>query len=64
MFITLTIDTKQKQKIRINKSKINVASGWREAVHTKKRSFHHKIAVWKRSWKMNHYKLDGQTAMF
>ena len=66
MFITLTIDTHQKQKgkIRMNKSNINPAAGWRKAVNVKKRSMWQKMKRWNRTVKVGTYRLDGQVAMF
>ena len=64
MFITLTIDTSKKRKLRLHKKKFTAKSGWRRSLNTKKRSFHHKIAAWKRSFRTKNYKLGGQVAMF
>jgi hypothetical protein len=67
MFITLTIDTTQKKnksKIRLNKSSINPAKGWRGMVHMKKRSVWQKLKSWKKSLKPKKYTLNGQPVMF
>ena len=64
MFITVTIDTSQKRKLRLHKKRFNSSTGWRKTINTKKRSLHHRIAAWKRSFKTKNYKLDGQVAMF
>lgn len=66
MFITLTINTNQNKKsfINLHKSKIDAKSGWRKAVHVKKRSFFQKLKSWPRNLKPGQYKLDGQVAMF
>jgi hypothetical protein len=66
MFITLTIDTSQKNKnkIKMHKNKFNAASGWRKKIHTKKRNLGQRFNAWKRSLKSHSYKLDGQIAMF
>ena len=64
MFITLTIDTSQKRKIRMHKKNFNPSTGWRKSINSKKRSLHHRLAAWKRNLKTKSYKLDGQVAMF
>lgn len=66
MFITLTIDTSQKKNsfINLHRSKIDAKSGWRKAIHVKKRSFFQKFKAWRRSLKSGQYKLGGQIAMF
>lgn len=66
MFITLTIDTsqKKKQKVRMNKSSVNPAFGWRKPVNGKKRGLWQRIKSWRKKIRDGVYKLDGQTAMF
>lgn len=64
MFITLTIDTTQKRKVRAQKLKVKASKNWRGAMNAKKRSLHHKIAAWKRSLRSGYYKMDGQVAVF
>ncbi len=66
MFITLTIDTniKNKQKVKLNKSKINPAFGWRKNINIKKRSLWQKIMQWRKKAKTTYYKMGGQIAMF
>lgn len=65
MFITLTIDTnrKNKTKLRMHKQKFNLSSGWRRALHIKKRTMWQKIKAWRKDIKGTQYKLDGQIAM-
>ena len=66
MFITLTINTQQRKKsfINLHKSKINAQSGWRKAIHAKKRPLLQRLKTWHRSFKQGQYKLDGQAVMF
>jgi len=66
MFITLTIDTHQKKKsaLRLHKSNINPASGWRQKIYMQKRSIWQKIKDYKKSFKQTQYSLDGQACMF
>lgn len=66
MFITFTIDTRQKKskKIRMHKKKFNASSGWRKTVISKKRSFWQKIKAWKRSLGAKQYRLGEQTIIF
>ena len=67
MFITLTIDTnikKKKNSMRIKRQSINVAKGWRMAIHSKKRSFMQKMKDWRSTAKKNAYKLGDQAVMF
>lgn len=64
MFITLTIDTSQKRKLRLHKKKFNPASGWRKAMNVRKRTLSHRIANWKRGLRTKQYNLQDQAAMF
>lgn len=66
MFITLTIDTHQKQKgkIKMNKSNINAAASWRKSINVSKRNLFQKMKAWKRHSKIAAYRLDGQAVMF
>lgn len=64
MFITLTIDTNQKKKIRLFKKRFDASTGWRKTLHSKKRNLWQRFFAWRRSLKDHHYKLDGQIAMF
>ena len=64
MFITLTIDTSQKKKLRLHKKKFNPSTGWRKSVNVKKRKLSHRIATWKRNLRTKQYKLNDQVAMF
>lgn len=64
MFITLTIDTAQKKKVKVNKSSINPAFGWRRAVNVKKRGLWRRIKSWRRKVQDGVYRLNDQTAMF
>ena len=66
MFITLTIDTniKNKKTVRLNKSKISPASGWRKGVNMKKRTVWQKTKDWRKSLQTKNYNLNGQTVIF
>lgn len=67
MFITLTIDTsikKKKNSVRIKRQSVNVAKGWRMAIHSKKRSFMQKMKDWRADAKRSSYKLGDQAVMF
>ncbi|MEK7085739.1 MAG: hypothetical protein AAB953_01865 [Patescibacteria group bacterium] len=66
MFLTFTIDTKQKKRslVRFNTKRFNPAFGWRKAIHVKKRSLWQRIKSWRRSLRDGCYKLGGQIAMF
>ncbi|MBU1151216.1 hypothetical protein KJ632_00130 [Patescibacteria group bacterium] len=64
MFLTITIDTQKKQKLKMNRSKICPKKGWRKAFNMKKRSFWQKIVTLRRSMKKHSYKLNDQTVMF
>lgn len=66
MFITLTIDTniKKKSAVKVRKSKINPAHGWRRPLHLKKRTLVQKVKSWRKNLKGSQYKLDGHAVMF
>lgn len=64
MFLTVTIDTTQKNKIRFHQKKFDATSGWRKAINSKKRNWMQRFMAWRRSLKRKQYKLDGQIAMF
>lgn len=66
MFLTFTIDTKQKKRhfVRFNTKNFNPFGGWRKPLGAKKRSLWQRIKSWRRSLKDKCYKLGGQIAMF
>lgn len=67
MFLTITIDTnkkKNKPNMKINKSRINAAAGWRKVVHAQKRGIVLKVKQWRKKMLKPEYKLAGQRVMF
>ena len=64
MFITLTIDTSQKKKLRMHKKRFTPRTGWRKSMNVKKRKLSHRIANWKRRLGQKQYELQDNVAMF
>lgn len=66
MFLTITIDTKNKktQSVRFNKKRMNAAAGWRKMIHMKKRGVLMKFRQWKKGLSRPTYRLGEQKVMF
>ena len=64
MFLTITIDTAQKKKVKINKSRISPTKGWRKMFGMKKKSLMNKFIVVRRPISQPEYILNRQTSMF
>jgi hypothetical protein len=66
MFLTITIDTKQKKrsKIRMKKTRIDPKKGWHRILKMKKMGFWDKFIHFNKKAKSGAYRLGDQTIMF
>jgi hypothetical protein len=65
MFLTITIDTSQKNKtVKFAKSKLQAERGWKKEKNGKKAGFLRRIRYFFRSFKVKQYRLGKQVIGF